>query len=276
MSAVSSSRHGLSRCISELLFPSLRLPARAREGKSRKGRCTRRVTEEKGGLARRTCNHSLGTQFQQSRSERRSYCPRSPCFPGRRLPVLAHHCWARCADLSSGHQAHFIHIPYVSKIPNRPTEGSNRGPLSIRDAHTHILPDMIRIRSIIRSIGVLQLSPPSSSWAVFGPRQGMVLFLTRTLCVKYGPLRHLPEASTMEYIAGNRYIEKSLDPSSMAQGIEDGEATPDLFRRLEAGCLGRAYSYRNIHSLRSDALVQSSLYYLAPICPYPFHPLQAA
>lgn len=61
-----------------------------------------------------------------------------------------------------------------------------------------------------------------------------------------------------------------------AQGIEDGEATPDLFRRLEAGCLGRAYSYRNIHSLRSDALVQSTLYYLAPICPYPFHPLQAA
>lgn len=34
----------------------------------------------------------------------------------------------------------------------------------------------------------------------------MVLFLTRTLCVKYGPLRHLPEASTMEYIAGNRYF----------------------------------------------------------------------
>lgn len=28
----------------------------------------------------------------------------------------------------------------------------------------------------------------------------------------------------MEYIAGNRYIEKFLDPSSMAQGIEDGEA----------------------------------------------------
>lgn len=71
---------------------------------------------------------------------------------------------------------------------------------------------MIRIRSMIRSIGILQLSPPSSSWAVFGPRQGMVLFLTRTLCVKYGPLRHLPEASTMEYIAGNRYVLPSAVP----------------------------------------------------------------
>lgn len=123
-----------------LLFPSLRLPARAREGKSRKGRCTRRVTEEKGGLARRTCNHSLGTQFQQSRSERRSYCPRSPCFPGRRLPALAHHCWARCADLTLWSSSTFH--PYLYPKSHRlmisligPQKGQTEGH-SIRDAHT--------------------------------------------------------------------------------------------------------------------------------------------
>lgn len=38
------------------------------------------------------------------------------------------------------------------------------------------------------------------------PRQGMILFITRTLCVKYGPLRHLPEASTIEFIACNTSI----------------------------------------------------------------------
>lgn len=61
----------------------------------------------------------------------------------------------------------------------------------------------------------------------------------------------------MEYIAGNRYIEKSLDPSSMAQGIEDGEATPDLFRRLEAGCLGGALTHIEI-STPFEAMLLSS------------------
>lgn len=120
-----------------LLFPSLRLPARAREGKSRKGRCTRRVTEEKGGLARRTCNHSLGTQFQQSRSETRSYCPRSPCFPGRRLPVLAQHCWARCAESTLWSSSTFHPYMYPKSLigpQNGQTEGhSPSGTLT----HTH-------------------------------------------------------------------------------------------------------------------------------------------
>lgn len=40
----------------------------------------------------------------------------------------------------------------------------------------------------------------------FRPRQGMILFLTESICVKYGPLRHLPEASTMDFIARNTSI----------------------------------------------------------------------
>ncbi len=40
----------------------------------------------------------------------------------------------------------------------------------------------------------------------FRPRRGMIILLTGTLCVKYGPLRHLPEASTMKFIARNTSI----------------------------------------------------------------------
>ncbi|KAF2765265.1 kinase-like protein [Teratosphaeria nubilosa] len=38
------------------------------------------------------------------------------------------------------------------------------------------------------------------------PNNGSILFLTGTLCVKYGRLHHLPEASTMEFIARNTTI----------------------------------------------------------------------
>lgn len=40
----------------------------------------------------------------------------------------------------------------------------------------------------------------------FRRESGSVLFLTKSLCVKYGPVRQLPEASTMEFIARNTSI----------------------------------------------------------------------
>lgn len=85
-----------------LLFPSLRLPARAREGKSRKGRCTRRVTEEKGGLARGDMQSQLGNSVPAVKVGESKLLFALTMFPRQAttLPVLAHHCWARCADLT--------------------------------------------------------------------------------------------------------------------------------------------------------------------------------
>lgn len=40
----------------------------------------------------------------------------------------------------------------------------------------------------------------------FRPRRGSILLLTDSVCIKYGPLHHLPEASTMEFIARNTSI----------------------------------------------------------------------
>ncbi|PVH73062.1 kinase-like protein [Cadophora sp. DSE1049] len=38
------------------------------------------------------------------------------------------------------------------------------------------------------------------------PRHGNLIFLPNNICIKYGPLRHLPEAATLKYIAENTSI----------------------------------------------------------------------
>lgn len=75
-------------------------------------------------------------------------------------------------------------------LMNRRTYSSEDGSRSINDTRFHRFLVLAAIKSLGR----------------FRPRQGTILFLTDTICVKYGPLRHLPEASTIDFIARNTSI----------------------------------------------------------------------
>lgn len=84
------------------------------------------------------------------------------------------------------------------------------------------------------------------------PRQGMILFITRTLCVKYGPLRHLPEASTMEFIACNT----SIPVPKIYCAFTHNGWTYIMMRRLGGECL--AYSWKS-RSAESQAKILQQL-----------------
>lgn len=73
-----------------------------------------------------------------------------------------------------------------------------------------------------------------------GPRQGSVLFLNKSLCVKYGSLRHLPEASTMQFIAQNTSIPV---PKIRCAFVRKGR-TYIVMDRVKGEFIGRGWGLR--------------------------------
>lgn len=76
------------------------------------------------------------------------------------------------------------------------------------------------------------------------PRHGMIIFLTRTLCVKYGPLRHLPEASTMEFIARHT----SIPVPKIYCAFTHNGWTYIVMERVRGECLAHSWRSRSAES----------------------------
>jgi Phosphotransferase enzyme family len=78
----------------------------------------------------------------------------------------------------------------------------------------------------------------------FRPRRGSVLFLTDKLCVKYGPLRHLPEASTIEFVAQNT----SIPVPKIYCAFKHKRCTYILMERVKGESLGCGWVLRSPES----------------------------
>lgn len=79
----------------------------------------------------------------------------------------------------------------------------------------------------------------------------MVLFLTDSICVKYGPLRHLPEASTMDFIAHNT----SIPVPKVYCAFKRKDWTYIVMERVKGECIAHGWTSRSAES-RSKILGQ--------------------
>jgi hypothetical protein len=84
-------------------------------------------------------------------------------------------------------------------MPLQQAVGQQPSPLSARTSPESATINNTRTRRFLVLAGIKLLKH-------FRPYQGSVLLLTDRLCVKYGPLRHLSEASTMRFIAKHTSI----------------------------------------------------------------------
>ncbi|KAL2051192.1 hypothetical protein ABVK25_008621 [Lepraria finkii] len=78
----------------------------------------------------------------------------------------------------------------------------------------------------------------------FRPRQSSVLFLTRRICVKYGPLHHLSEAHAMRFIASNT----SIPVPTVYHAFERKGVTYIVMSRLVGSPIGQNWSRRSDQS----------------------------
>jgi hypothetical protein len=76
------------------------------------------------------------------------------------------------------------------------------------------------------------------------PHQGTVLFISDNLCIKFGPLRHLPEASTIQFIAEHTSIPV---PKIYCAFIHKGW-TYIAMERLKGEMVGRNWGLRSAES----------------------------
>lgn len=76
------------------------------------------------------------------------------------------------------------------------------------------------------------------------PRNGMIMFVTENTCIKYGPLRHLPEASTMNFIAHNT----SLPVSKIRCAFERKGWTYIVIERVKGQSITHGWESRTADS----------------------------
>jgi Phosphotransferase enzyme family len=76
------------------------------------------------------------------------------------------------------------------------------------------------------------------------PRQSSVLFLTRRICVKYGPLQHLSGAAAMQFIASNT----SIPVPKVYCAFERKGITYIVMSRLAGSPIGQNWSRRSDQS----------------------------
>ncbi|KAI9801231.1 MAG: hypothetical protein M1825_003505 [Sarcosagium campestre] len=78
----------------------------------------------------------------------------------------------------------------------------------------------------------------------FRPRTGSVLHFSGRLCVKYGPSRHLSEASTMLFIAQHT----SIPVPKIHCAFSRGGWTYIVTERIDGDMVGRRWVYRSVES----------------------------
>jgi hypothetical protein len=84
------------------------------------------------------------------------------------------------------------------------------------------------------------------------PHKGRVLLVSRSLCIKYGPLVHLSEASTMRYISAHT----SIPMPKVFCAFQYGSWTYILMERIHGDKVGRGWVNR---SMESKATILSQL-----------------